>query len=73
VASLVVNATPADLSLKASILPPRLYFDLRSRSNSGRLMLLHQGLAAFEIWTGRPAPAEVMRAALIRAAQEAVA
>jgi shikimate dehydrogenase len=74
VASLVVNATPADLSLKPSILPPRLYFDLRSRkSNSGRLMLLHQGLAAFEIWTGQPAPAAVMRAALMRAASEAVA
>jgi shikimate dehydrogenase len=73
-AALVVNATPADLSGAESIVAPRLYFDLRSRkSNSGRLMLLHQGLAAFEIWTGQPAPAEVMRAALLRAAQEAVA
>jgi shikimate dehydrogenase len=72
-ASLVVNATPEDLSGAELILAPRLYFDLRSRkSNSGRLMLLHQGLAAFEIWTGQPAPAEVMRAALMRAAQEAV-
>ena len=73
-ASLVVNATPADLAGAASIVAPRLYFDLRSRkSNPGRLMLLHQGLAAFQIWTGRPAPAGVMRAALVRAAQEAVA
>jgi len=74
IASLVVNATPADLPFAASIVSPRLYFDLRSRkSNSGRLMLLHQGLAAFEIWTGRPAPAAVMRAALKRAAEAAVA
>ena len=73
-ASLVVNATPEDLPLVASIVAPRLYFDLRSRkSNTGRLMLLHQGLAAFQIWTGRPAPAGVMRAALIRAAEEAAA
>jgi shikimate dehydrogenase len=27
-------------------------------------MLLHQGTAAFELWTGRPAPIDVMRAAL---------
>ena len=30
----------------------------------GELMLLHQGAAAFTLWTGRPAPLEVMRAAL---------
>jgi shikimate dehydrogenase len=29
-------------------------------------MLLYQGAAAFELWTHRPAPIEVMRAALIR-------
>jgi shikimate dehydrogenase len=29
----------------------------------GELMLLHQGAAAFTLWTGRPAPLEVMRAA----------
>jgi shikimate dehydrogenase len=27
-------------------------------------MLLHQGAAALEIWTGQPAPVEVMRQAL---------
>jgi shikimate 5-dehydrogenase len=27
-------------------------------------MLLHQGTAAFTIWTGKPAPTEVMRKAL---------
>ena len=69
-AQLVVNATPADLSGAASIVAPRLYFDLRSRTSvSGRLMLLHQGLYAFQIWTGRPAPEAAMRVALMRAAQ----
>ena len=29
-------------------------------------MLLHQGAASFEIWTGRQAPVEVMWAALDR-------
>jgi len=27
-------------------------------------MLLHQGVRAFTLWTGRAAPVEVMRAAL---------
>lgn len=30
----------------------------------GQGMLLHQGVRAFTLWTGRPAPVEVMRAAL---------
>jgi shikimate dehydrogenase len=30
-------------------------------------MLVHQGAAAFEMWTGRPAPVETMRAACLRA------
>jgi shikimate dehydrogenase len=34
----------------------------------GREMLLRQGMAAFERWCGRPAPEEVMRQALRRAA-----
>lgn len=28
---------------------------------NGQLMLLHQGAAAFELWTGRPAPLDLMR------------
>jgi shikimate dehydrogenase len=31
---------------------------------AGAAMLLHQGAAAFELWTGTPAPIEVMRKAL---------
>jgi shikimate dehydrogenase len=33
----------------------------------GTGMLVHQGAIAFEIWTGRPAPIETMREALLRA------
>ncbi len=36
---------------------------------NGLTMLLYQGLASFEIWTGQPAPEEAMRTALERAAQ----
>jgi shikimate dehydrogenase len=32
---------------------------------SGLEMLLHQGVAQFEIWTGEEAPVEVMRQALV--------
>ena len=34
------------------------------RASNGLGMLLHQGAKAFEIWTGQPAPLEVMRRAL---------
>ena len=39
-----------------------------ARAINGLSMLLHQGLASFEIWAGRPAPEAEMRAALERAA-----
>ncbi len=38
-----------------------------ARAADGLALLLHQGALAFEIWFGRPAPVEVMRAALVRA------
>jgi len=70
-AELVVNATPADLPPASWLRPDQRLFDLRSRrSAEGRSMLLYQGAASFEIWTGRPAPVDVMRAALERAAEE---
>jgi shikimate dehydrogenase len=34
------------------------------RASNGLGMLLHQGARAFEIWTGKPAPLDVMRRAL---------
>jgi shikimate dehydrogenase len=36
------------------------------RAANGLGMLLYQGAAALEIWTGKPAPLEVMRAALLK-------
>jgi|ERR1700722_3993859 len=39
-----------------------------ARSADGLLMLFHQGVFAFEIWFGKPAPAELMRKALFAAA-----
>jgi len=41
--------------------------DQGARAINGLTMLLFQGLAAFEIWTGQPAPEAAMRAALERA------
>lgn len=38
-----------------------------ARATDGRTMLLQQGAAAFEIWFGREAPIETMRAALVAA------
>jgi shikimate dehydrogenase len=64
-ADLVVNATPMDLPPTEWLRPRQRLFDLRSRrSTEGRAMLLYQGAASFQIWTGRPAPVDVMRAAL---------
>jgi shikimate dehydrogenase len=68
-AETVVNATPADLPPADWLTNRQQVFDLRSRrSAEGRAMLLHQGAASFELWTGRPAPVAVMRAALDQAA-----
>jgi shikimate dehydrogenase len=39
-----------------------------ARSADGLLMLLYQGVLAFEIWFGKPAPAALMRKALFAAA-----
>src|ERR1700722_5546078 len=39
-----------------------------AKSADGLLMLLHQGVFAFEIWFGKPAPAALMRKALFAAA-----
>jgi shikimate dehydrogenase len=34
------------------------------KTANGLGMLLHQGAKAFEVWTGKPAPLDVMRRAL---------
>jgi shikimate dehydrogenase len=41
-------------------------------ANDGETMLLHQGAAAFTLWTGQPAPLEVMGQALAEARAEGV-
>jgi shikimate dehydrogenase len=41
-----------------------------ARAVNGLGMLLHRGMASFEIWTGEPAPEPVMRSALERGALE---
>jgi shikimate dehydrogenase len=41
-------------------------------ANDGETMLLHQGAAAFTLWTGQPAPLEVMGQALADARAEGV-
>jgi shikimate dehydrogenase len=70
-ADLVVNATPTDIPPVDWLRPDQRLFDLRSRrSAEGRAMLLHQGAASFEIWTGRPAPLLVMRHTLERSATQ---
>jgi shikimate dehydrogenase len=38
------------------------------KTADGKTMLLYQGAKSFEIWTGRPAPVEIMRRALEQAA-----
>jgi shikimate dehydrogenase len=69
-AELIINATPVDLLSAASVQPPQRFFDVRSRKSAeGLAMLLHQGAASFEIWTGQQAPLNAMRAALDRAVE----
>jgi shikimate dehydrogenase len=41
-------------------------------ANDGETMLLHQGAAAFALWTGQPAPLEIMGQALADARAEGV-
>jgi len=41
-------------------------------TSDGGLMLLHQGAAAFELWTGQPAPVELMGEALAAAREGGV-
>jgi hypothetical protein len=43
-----------------------------ARWADGRCMLLHQGALAFELWTGRQAPVEVMRETIFHPGQAAV-
>ena len=62
--------TPDLLVLDLIYKPTRLLRDATAAGCStldGELMLLHQGAAAFTLWTGQPAPVEVMHEALTAA------
>jgi shikimate dehydrogenase len=60
---------PANMLVYDLVYRPRPTLMLRKaaeagcRTQDGLAMLVYQGAAAFEIWTGRPAPIEVMRRA----------
>jgi shikimate dehydrogenase len=74
------DATPLDLALLRQLPSGACVFDMvygssdtalvraardmGLRASGGLPMLLHQGAAAFTLWTGRPAPLDAMRAAL---------
>ncbi|MFM2106761.1 MAG: hypothetical protein RL338_1793 [Chloroflexota bacterium] len=74
-----IGLAPDETPVPAELIPPGLLvLDLIYRetrflreaaaagctTEDGGTMLLHQGAAAFTLWTGRPAPLEVMEAAL---------
>lgn len=75
------NASPLPAVILARFAPDTLVFDmvynptqtqllcqartLGLRSVNGLSMLLHQGALAFTLWTGQPAPFEVMRSTLL--------
>jgi shikimate dehydrogenase len=60
---------PANMLVYDLVYRPRLTLMLRKaieagcRTQDGLAMLVYQGAAAFEIWTGQPVPIEVMRRA----------
>jgi shikimate dehydrogenase len=75
------NASPLPAEVLARFAPDTVVFDmvynptqtqllcqartLGLRAVSGLSMLLHQGALAFTLWTGQPAPLEVMRSTLL--------
>jgi shikimate dehydrogenase len=75
------NASPLPVEVLARFAPDTVVFDmvynptqtqllcqartLGLRAVNGLSMLLHQGALAFTLWTGQPAPLEVMRSALL--------
>lgn len=77
-----IGLTNDESPVPAEILPPdllvldliysrtRLLRDAQATGSTvldGELMLLHQGAAAFTLWTGQPAPLELMQAKLAEA------
>jgi shikimate dehydrogenase len=76
-----VSPVPADLVTADLLVLDLIYNRTRllrdaeavgAMANDGETMLLHQGAAAFALWTGQPAPLEVMSQALAEARAEGV-
>jgi shikimate dehydrogenase len=70
----LLNKNQLVCDLNYSLYQPPLLQEAEARGAQvmdGKGMLLYQAAAAFEIWTGLEAPVEVMRAALVRALEEA--
>ena len=62
---LPASATVVDLVYQPLETPLLARAEARGLATLGGLtMLLHQGAAAFHLWTGRPAPLDAMRRAL---------
>lgn len=67
------GATPSDCVFMDLVYGPQASAFLRAAARARRTaidgagMLLHQGAIAFETWTGRTAPLDAMRQALVRA------
>ena len=69
-AGLTLDAASVVIDLVYRPLETRLLAEARAaggRAVCGLDMLIYQGAAAFELWTGQPAPADVMRAACRKA------
>ena len=70
----LLNKNQLICDLNYSLYQPPLLQEAEARGAQvmdGKGMLLYQAAAAFEIWTGLEAPVEVMRAALVKALEEA--
>jgi shikimate dehydrogenase len=63
-APLPAGATVVDLAVRRETALVKAARARGLRAVGGEAMLLHQGARSLELWTGRPAPIEVMRAAL---------
>jgi shikimate dehydrogenase len=64
--ALPVGAAVVDLAVRRSTPLSAAAHARGLKAACGAAMLVRQGADAFELWTGRPAPIEVMRAALER-------
>ncbi len=67
------NASVIDLTVSSETALTRAARARGLLAATGEAMLLHQGAKSFELWTGHPAPIDVMRQALARELSSSVA